>query len=207
MLRTPLTFRSDSLTLAGELSVPADSTRAAVICHPHPQYGGDMDNPIVCAVAGALQDAGYTTLRFNFRGVGGSSGEYSGGAGEADDARAAVTHLIERCGSAPVTLAGYSFGAMIALQVGAEMPPVDRLIAVAPPLAFFDLAAVAACRKPKLFVVGDRDQYCSVSQLAQQLAQVAAPQAQHIVAGADHFFAGHEHAVVDAVRAFVQERE
>jgi alpha/beta superfamily hydrolase len=102
-----------------------------------------------------------------------------------------------------VTLAGYSFGAMVALQAGVRLPAVDRLIAVAPPLAFFDLAGLVACTKDKLFIVGDTDQYCGVAQLAQQLARVAEPKIQRIVSGADHFFVGHEAALIDAVRSFV----
>jgi alpha/beta superfamily hydrolase len=148
------TFASGDLNLEGELTLPGSCSRGAVICHPHPQYGGDMDDPVVCAVARALQEAGHATLRFNFRGVGASTGRYGGGAGEGDDLRAAVRFLIERSGASRVTLAGYSFGAMIALQVGPDVPQVDQLIAVAPPLSFFGLDGIAACTKEKLFVVG-----------------------------------------------------
>ncbi len=90
-----VTFRCDALEIEGELTLPSRGTAGAVICHPHPQYGGDMDNPIILTVTRALQQAGFSTLRFNFRGVGGSDGSYGGGVGEADDARAAVRYLIE----------------------------------------------------------------------------------------------------------------
>ncbi len=198
-----VTFHCGALALEGELSVPAECRYAAVVCHPHPQYGGDMHNAVVRAVCDGLQRAGWATLRFNFRGVGASDGMFSGGAGEIDDARAAVRYLLERTRTSRAALAGYSFGAMVALQAGAQMAEVDRLIAIAPPLAFFDLGCLAACGKEKLFVVGDRDQYCSIAALRQQLGGVARPVSERIVTGADHFFFGQEDAIAVAVRSFV----
>jgi uncharacterized protein len=197
-----VTFPSGRLTLEGELLTVDGARRAAVVCHPHPQYGGDMDNPVVLAVAEALRDSGHATLRFNFRGVGASSGSYGGGVGEGDDVRAAVAYVTERVGVEAVTLAGYSFGAMVVLQAGVLLPEVDRLIAVAPPLAFFNLACVAACTKDKLFIVGDRDPYCAVAQLRQQLATVCEPKTHQIVGGADHFLVGHDAALREAVGSF-----
>jgi uncharacterized protein len=197
-----VTFPSGPLTLEGELTSPDGAPRGAVICHPHPQYGGDMDNPVVLAVAGALRDAGHTTLRFNFRGVGASGGSYGGGVGEVEDLRAAVQFLVQQTGSRSVTLAGYSFGAIVALQVGPSAPQVDRLVAVAPPLSFADLEPVASWPKDKLFIVGDHDQYCSVAQLIAQLARVAEPKHHQVIAGADHFFAGYTPAVAAGVRSF-----
>lgn len=197
-----VTFPSAQLQLEGELSAAAAGSRGAVVCHPHPQYGGDMDNPVVCAVAETLSHLGYATLRFNFRGVGASTGTYGGGVGETDDVRAAAGFLIARTGVEHLTLAGYSFGAIMILQVAATLPAVDQLIAVAPPLAFFRLDCIAQCPKRKLFIVGDADQYCSVAQLAQQLAGVVEPKTQRVIAGADHFFAGRERDVTQTVREF-----
>jgi alpha/beta superfamily hydrolase len=197
-----VTFRSGALDLEGELVLLPGSERAAVVCHPHPQYGGDMHNSVVCAVAGALQDAGYATLRFNFRGVGSSTGVCGGGAGEIEDARSAVRYLRERSGTARITLAGYSFGALVGLQAGMSTAEVDRLIAVAPPLAFGEIGFLGRCRKEKLFIVGDRDQFCSLPKLEQALATIADPKRLHVVGGADHFFSGHEESVAEAVRKF-----
>lgn len=198
-----VTFDSGGLRLEGDWSAPAEPLAAAVVCHPHPQYGGDMDNAVVCTVATVLQQAGVATLRFNFRGVGGSQGTYGGGAGEIEDARAAAAYVMARTGLAAVTLAGYSFGAMVALRLGADWAAAERLIAVAPPLSFFDLAALAHCERPKLFVVGDRDAYCGVRELDEQLAGVAAPTMQRIIPGADHFFVGHGSEIAAAVRSFL----
>ncbi len=197
-------FHSGSLHLEGDLIVRAGGTRAAVVCHPHPQYGGDMDNPVVCAVAGALHDAGCATLRFNFRGVGASAGIFGDGVGEIEDARAAVRYMCARTGSARVTLAGYSFGAIVALQAGAPMDEVDCLIAIAPPLTFGESLLPDPCEKKKLFILGDRDQFCTPAKLQQALVRIAPPQAVVILPGADHFFAGHEGAVAGAVRSFAR---
>jgi hypothetical protein len=162
-----------------------------------------MDNPVVRTVEAALLQSDFATLRFNFRGTGRSTGAYGGGIGEQDDVRAAVAYLQEHSGVSFVTVTGYSFGAMVALQAGANLASVDRLIAVATPLAFIDLAFLAACRKPKLFIVGDRDQYCSIDELTRQLVNVPDPKTQCILAGADHFFYGQESAITAAITTFV----
>jgi alpha/beta superfamily hydrolase len=199
-----LTFKSGALDLEGDLFSLPNCARGAVVCHPHPQYGGDMNNAVVCAVVGVLQEAGYATLRFNFRGVGTSTGVYGGGVGEIEDARNAVRYLRERSGGAAITLAGYSFGALVGLQAGMSMDEVDRLIAVAPPLAFTDLTFLSQCEKGKLFIVGDRDQFCSLTELREALVRIAGPNTLRIVPGADHFFAGRERGVADALRPFLQ---
>src|SRR5512143_822587 len=134
MTAAPVSFSSGSLRLAGRLATPTGARGAAVICHPHPLYGGSMDNNVVAALERSLQAAGYATLAFNFRGVGGSDGGYGDFDGECDDARAALAFLRARGGAPEIVLAGYSFGAMVALRVGWADAEVDRLIAVAPPL-------------------------------------------------------------------------
>ena len=101
-----------------------------------------------------------------------------------------------------VALAGYSFGAMVALRTAAQLEEVDRVVAIAPPLAFFDLSSIGDYAKPKLFVLGDRDQYCGVPQLQRALADVQPPKAEHIITGADHFFAGAERTVGNVVGTF-----
>lgn len=162
-----------------------------------------MGHPVVRALETGLQTAGLTTLRFNFRGVGESSGTYGGGNGEADDLRAAVAYLIATAGVGRVTVAGYSFGAMVILRAGPAMPEVERVIAVAPPLSFFDLKELSGCTKPKLFIVGDCDQYCKIDELDRQLALVGDPKQRRILAGADHFLYGDEPAIATAVADFV----
>ena len=200
-------FKAGDLRLEGRLALPAGATGGAVVCHPHPQYGGTMDNNVVVAIAEALQAGGIATLRFNFRGVAGSQGCYAEGRGEVDDARAAVAFVRERLGDGDITLAGYSFGAMIALLAGHDASGVSRLVAIAPPVAMFDLAFLSGCRRPKLFVAGDKDRYCPLAKLEAQLATAAEPKSFVRIAGADHFFYGHEAAMSDAVAEFILEKQ
>jgi alpha/beta superfamily hydrolase len=199
----PVTFVVEGLRLEGRLAAAEKATRAAVLCHPHPQYGGSMDNNVIDALVASLGRRDVATLRFNVRGVGRSEGRYANGIGETADARAAVAFLRERTGADRVALAGYSFGAMIALQAGYDDPDVARLIGVAPPLSFFDLAFAASCRKPKLLLAGDRDSYCSIDALRSAAELLPQPIAWTIVDGADHFFVRHEEEVAETVAEFV----
>jgi len=192
-------FPSGAWQLEGDVVVPPQPAGAAVVCHPHPQYGGNMDNNIVRTMTDVLGAAGWATLRFNFRGVGASSGAFGGGV-EAEDARAAVAFLGERMGLVTRVLAGYSFGAMVALQAGVQIGTIDQLIAVAPPLAFIDLGFLRQCSKRKLFIVGDDDQYCPIKRLQDEVSHLVEPKAARVIGGADHFFFGFENAVADAVR-------
>jgi alpha/beta superfamily hydrolase len=197
----PVSFVSQGLHLEGRLAAPNAATRAAVLCHPHPQYGGSMDNNVIDGLVSALGERGVATLRFNFRGVGDSEGEYSNGIGEGADARAAVEFLRQRTGQDRVALAGYSFGAMVALQAGRNDLNVDRLIAVAPPLSFLDLSFLDGCRTPILLLAGDRDAYCPIETFRRTAESL--PAAWKCIGGADHFFAGHEDEVGKLVADFV----
>jgi alpha/beta superfamily hydrolase len=196
-------FTSGDCRLQGILTAPAEPQGGAVICHPHPLYGGNMNNPIVRALEDGLQRAERATLRFNFRGVGESTGSYTGGSGEGEDLRAAIRHLTEALSIDRVTLAGYSFGAMVILQVGPGLEIVDRLIAVAPPLSFFTLENLAHCQKPMLFLAGYRDQYCDVAELERQVAALGESKQQRVLRGADHFLFGNEPDVAWAVADFL----
>jgi alpha/beta superfamily hydrolase len=198
----PVRIRSGSLSLEGRIAVPPAATRAAIVCHPHPQYGGDMDNAVVLDAVRALAARGVATLRFNFRGVGESEGRYSGTL-EVEDARAAVALLRERLPGAPVALGGYSFGAMVALAAGHDHPDVDRLFAIALPVTMFDASAILPSTKPKLFVTGDRDPYCPYAALESLVASLAGDNRLVPLAGADHFLAGYGEALGDTVAGFV----
>ena len=194
---------SGPLTLEGRGVLPPDAVRAAIVCHPHPQYGGDMSNSVVVAVVQALAERGVATLRFNFRGVGGSEGSYDGGPGEADDARGAVAWLRRRSPQAAICLGGYSFGAIVALLAGHDAEAVDRLFAIALPVSMFDTAPIAASLKAKLFVAGDRDPYCPWSALEATASRLSGENQLTRLAGADHFLFGHEERVAEAVSRFV----
>jgi alpha/beta superfamily hydrolase len=165
---------------------------AAVVCHPHPQYGGDMDNPVVTAIADALAADGIAALRFNFGGVGGSEGTHGGGPAEVQDVRAALDALSSEVPGVPLVLVGYSFGAWVGALAVAEGAKADQVVVVGPPLAFFDFSFARAI--PSLAVIaGDRDQFCPVARLDASLPAT-------IIPGADHFFAGRWDEVAAAVR-------
>jgi alpha/beta superfamily hydrolase len=165
----------------------------ALVLHPHPLGGGTMHNKVVFRAASALNDAGLTTLRINFRGVGGSTGTHDEGRGEIEDVRAALDYLTENYGSAPVTLAGFSFGARVGMEVGIADERVCDLISIGTPVDKYDFTFLKTCRKPILFVHGDRDEFGSpakVRALAASLPAEAKPRVE-VIENADHFFEGH----------------
>ena len=184
------TFISDGLEIEGRLS-EGDQQKGVVITHPHPLYGGNMHNNVVAAVSRAYQSLGCTTLRFNFRGVGGSQGNYDDGIGEQDDVRAAVTYLAES-GIQQIYLAGYSFGAWVnALAVGNGLQ-VDKMIMVSPPVAFIDFNAIADLGSLELVVTGSRDDIAPAN-MVQELYPTWSPSAKfEVISGADHFYGGYE---------------
>jgi alpha/beta superfamily hydrolase len=197
---------SAGVALEASLALPTGATAGAVICHPHPLYGGHMDNPLVLDVRDACHRAGMATLRFNFRGTGRSTGRHDDGRGERDDVRTALAALSERLpGKGTVALAGYSFGAAMASSVAATGEPLAGLALIAPPFA------VAAYRPtgplpnvtgPVLVVAGSGDEYCPVSALESLRTQW--PKADvRIIHGADHFFGGHSASLIEAVGVWV----
>lgn len=177
------------LSLEARVAVPASPTAGVVICHPHPLYGGDMDNPVVVRVHEVCAALGLATLRFNFRGVGGSGGTHGGGVGEQEDAGAALDTLAKAVGAAPLAIAGYSFGAWIAARVGCRDARIAGLALIAPPLTMYDFGCVADTRVPTLVVGGTADPYCPRADFARFTARFPWVAAASIE-GADHFFLG-----------------
>lgn len=176
--------------LEGRLALPDASTGGLLLCHPHPLYGGDMDNPVVTRAAEAAGGAGLATLRFNFRGVGASEGAHDGGEAERDDVGAALGFLGERLpGQRPLGLLGYSFGAWVAARVAAERATVVGLCLVAPPVEMLPFPALDRPGLDTLLVAGTQDAYCSPSGLERLAARLAAAETVTID-GADHFFLG-----------------
>lgn len=175
-------------TLEAGLDLGEPAAGGLVLCHPHPLYGGDMDNPVVTRAAEVARALGVSTLRFNFRGVGGSTGAHDEGWGEQDDCRAALDALRARLAPAsPLGLLGYSFGARIAAQVGAGRDDLAGLALVAPPLAMYDFDGLPTAG-PLLLVAGSRDPYCPVQELVKLAARVGTE--PRIIEGAEHFFFG-----------------
>jgi len=182
----------------------APVTRAAIVCHPHPLFGGTMHNKVVFRIARAFQDAGFAVLRFNFRGAGRSEGEHDEGRGEKDDLRAAISFIEEKYPGAEIWLAGFSFGAAVMLRAAACDDRVRAIVAVGVPISKHDFSEIARCRKPKLFVQGSLDQYGSVGDLERFFAALEGPKELEIIEGSDHFFEGRLPELADAVSAFVR---
>ena len=190
ILEQPVTLAvSADLSLEARLASPDSPIAGIVICHPHPLYGGDMDNPVVVRAQEVCAGLGFATLRFNFRGVGASGGIHDGGVGEQEDLRAALDALAKAVGGAPLALAGYSFGARIAALVGCQDPRVVGLALIAPPLAMYDFGCLEGSRVPTFIVAGTVDSYCPPAELA-RLAERFAWATVVSIEGADHFFFG-----------------
>jgi len=196
-------FAAGAIELEGLVAIPAHATAGAVVCHPHPLYGGDMHNNVVAALTEAFGRAGLATLRFNFRGVGSSDGQHDDGRGEVEDVTAAVTELLSRLDLTHVAVAGYSFGAWVGLKAGAQDARVHKLIGVAPPVASRDFSFLAATAKPTLIIAGDRDDHAPLSRLEPLMQSLPEPKALTMVPGADHFFRGLEPAICRAAVAFL----
>ncbi len=203
MKEEPVRFGSDGLSLEGLLVRPAAGSSApgAVVCHPHPLYGGSMHNNVVEAMLDAMWSLGYATLRFNFRSVGQSEGEHDAGRGEAADAMGALNFLLAQPGVRRdgACLAGYSFGAMVAMRAGIETAAVARIVAVALPIAMGDFQPLAAARKPMLLISGDRDSYSPILRLRELRSMLGDAARLDVIEGADHFFGGYEPALAAAI--------
>ena len=197
-------FPVESISLEGLYSTPTQTPQiGAVVCHPHPLYGGEMHNNVVSALVQAFQQAGIATLRFNFRGVGRSGGSHDQGNGEVEDVKAAVTYLLSRQAVPTVVVAGYSFGSMVGLRAGVADDRVHKLIGVALPMGFGDPTFLLPSSKPKLLISGDHDNYCLLPALNEFFAKLIEPKALVTVNGADHFFWGQEGEVAKAAVAFL----
>jgi alpha/beta superfamily hydrolase len=171
-------------------SAPDDVARgAAVLCHPHPQYGGNMHERVVFRMARAFHAAGFATLRFNFRGVGLSGGTFDSGEGERDDVRAGLDHLESLQPGVEMTVAGYSFGAWTGLAVGVSDERVKHLVGVGVPLRLFDFDFLAASRKGLLLIQGDRDRFGTPAEVRELGGGIDGGARIVILPEADHFLA------------------
>ena len=173
---------------------------AAVVCHAHPLHGGMMHFKVVFRVAKALQAAGLSVLRFNFRGVGRSEGTFDDGEGEQGDSRAALDELQRRFPGLPLLIGGFSFGSVVALRVGAADQRVHAVFLLGYPARLVAQHDSLAAGKPRLFVQGENDQFCSAEKLKGLIGP--GPDAQHLVVipDSDHFFTGQ----LDEVQAAVE---
>jgi alpha/beta superfamily hydrolase len=182
---------------------------AALVCHPHPLYGGTLHNKVVFHAMKALNSFGFPVLRFNFRGAGLSHGEHDDGEGEVDDVRAALDWLDHEF-HRPLVCAGFSFGAAVGLRAACPDSRVKAAIGLGLPVApiddrTYDFSFLQRCAKPKLFVSGDRDQFGPPQQLKALLDSVPEPKKVVLIAGADHFFEGRLQEMREGVEQWVGE--
>jgi len=181
--------------------------KGVVITHPHPLYGGTMDNPVVKTVQNAYQHHGYATLRFNFRGVGGSQGNFYNGSGEQDDVRAAIAYVANMDVSVS-DLAGYSFGAWVNTGVATDSrTSIMSMMMISPPVAFIEFETVTAMNCLKLLVTGSRDDIAPVNQI-RDLMPTWNPQAQfEIIDGCDHFYTGYIDRLESILTQYLQSQD
>jgi uncharacterized protein len=184
-------------------SADLNPARVAVVCHPHPLFGGTLHNKVVYQTAKALHEAGYPVLRFNFRGAGESAGTHDRGRGEGDDVRAAIDYLAAEFPSRPILLAGFSFGAAVGLRVGCADDRVTALIGLGIPVNDSDLSYLKSCAKPKLILQGARDQYGSQDRVLALFEQMREPKQVVFVPDADHFFTGKLDQVASAITGWL----
>ena len=184
-------------------SLISGGPRAAVVCHPHPQYGGTMDNKVVFTVAKALNRRGLHVVRFNFRGVGGSAGVHDEGVGEQDDVRAAMDFAADLVGGGPgcLLMAGFSFGSWVGINTAAQDERVAGLLAVAPPVNFYDFSAAVETTKPLSVIYALEDELVSAQAVQDWLATVDRPHLVTPVPGAGHLFHGRLEAIRVGVAA------
>ncbi|MBW2207996.1 MAG: alpha/beta hydrolase [Deltaproteobacteria bacterium] len=188
MAEEKISFHSGDLNLEGLLH-NAPGERGVVLCHPHPLYGGDMSNNVVQSLAEAYQANNYSTLRFNFRGVGASEGTFDEGKGEQEDVGAALGYL-SRLGLKHIDLTGYSFGAWVCALGLEKLELADRLIMVSPPTNFMDFAFLGYNKKIQLVIVGMQDEIAGCQAIEELLPRWNPEAGFHPIDGADHFYRG-----------------
>lgn len=191
-----------------------NATHAAVVCHPHPLFGGTMHNKVVFHTMKALNSFGFPVLRFNFRGTGLSQGEHDNGMGEIGDVRTAFDWL-EAEFHLPLIFAGFSFGAAVGLRAACPDTRVRALIGAGTPVApvaadveqprEYSFEFLRECAKPKLFISGARDQFGPRAQLEALVATMPEPKKLVVIEGADHFFEGRLRELREAIETWVRE--
>ena len=195
-------FGPEDVKLHGVL-MPSDRSGAPgiVICHPHPQYGGSMNNNVVLGVEAVMNEAGYTTLRFNFRGVGRSGGVSGDGEPERKDVERAVDFLAADASVGSIHLVGYSFGAMVGLRACIEDERVESMTGIAPPTVMDSFDFLRNNKKPLLAIAGSQDDFCNVPAL-EPVVQACGGKIE-LIPGADHFLLNEEHRAGEFAREFI----
>ena len=184
-----VTFLSEDYELEGLINI-RDEKKGVVVTHPHPLYGGDMYNLVVESIVHVYNIKGYSTLKFNFRGVGGSFGSYSEGVGEQKDVLAALSFLSEK-GMDRIDLAGYSFGAWVNAHVVQKDTVVNQMIMVSPPVGYMDFTSVSTMNCLEFVVTGSRDDIAPADKIKKMITSWNPNARFDVIDGADHFYGGY----------------
>ncbi len=206
----PVSFPCGELSLEGTYYLP-EGTGAfpgVVLCHPHPLFGGSMDNNVIYSVTKALTEKSIAVLTFNFRGVGGSQGKYGGGLEEQDDVTSAIDYLSSRLDTdkGRVGLAGYSFGAMMALPVAIADKRVKALALISMPPGPEQISQLKDCFTPKLLISGTNDTVVPVEKARLMAREAGEPKETEIIQGADHIWWGYEEVLAEKVTEFLTQK-
>ena len=185
--------------------LPETPAMAAVVCHPHPLYGGTMHNKVTFRLAQALVDRGIPTLRFNFRGVGRSTGRFDEGYGEREDVRAALDAVALRFPGAALCLGGVSFGAWVGFPVGCADARVGLLMGAAVPVELLRADDLADCHKAKLLVQGEYDEFAPEPEMRAWFVRIAEPKRLIVIPGADHLFTERQTELRQALAALLED--
>ncbi|MDH4269582.1 MAG: dienelactone hydrolase family protein [Dehalococcoidia bacterium] len=206
MKKTIVSFPSGELLLEGIVAIPegAGAFPAVIVCHPHPLYGGSMDNNVVHSLCETLTEASFVSFKFNFRGVGGSQGEFGQGIGEQADVEAAISFIraLKEVDSERIGVAGYSAGAGFGLPIGSSDGRIKALAAVSPPLNEFNFDFLKSSPKQKFLVSGSRDNSTAADEFLQFCQSLAEPKQCEIIEGADHSWWEYESRLAAQVTAF-----
>lgn len=190
----PITISGPVGLLQGIISPPSmttSSTRVAIICHPHPLYGGTMTNKVVTTTARAFNELGFWSVCFNYRGVGESEGSYGAGIGEAEDLQAVLTWVKQKFSTDVIWLAGFSFGAYVATQVAAKDKSIGQLVTIAPAVTNFDFEESRSITCPWLLIMGEADEVVPVSEVRAWMKQLPVTIHAIFLPNVSHFFHGH----------------
>ncbi len=195
-------FISEGVEIEGLLD-PGSNEKGVVITHPHPLYGGDMYNYVVESIARIYREYNYTTLRFNFRGAGGSGGKYDNGIGEQNDVKAALLHLNDS-GINNLSLAGYSFGAWVNAHAAENDLGVREMVMVSPPVAFMDYSDIASNKKLKLVMTGSNDEIAPPEMINKLLPKWNSEALFEVIQGADHFYSGYLNGLESVLSSYIK---
>jgi len=207
-MEDPVIINGPAGALEGRLHLPPNATSKIVFSHPHPDFGGDMDTPTVRLTCHHLNRLGHATLRYNFRGVGGSAGTYDRGKGERDDLKAAVRFMEEVSPLPPLIVMGYSFGSWVSWRAIGEIETAEKLALISPPFGVRGFRYEPRVRTlPTLALIGELDQFCNPETFHQHM-RVLAPEAEReVLGGVDHFWLGSEKRLAERLDAFIKRED